>query len=560
MVSYGYTVTTAGIPIVGPTESDAVFRCFRPDRPDIRWPVATSLGVHVFGGAYPHPSHRDLLTIRNSVRARVSRNPPKFDKAIHHQFTEWIKPWIRKHFRPLPRDTDVSFETWISGTHYSDSRKDQLRSIHSKMQERPESECFAPKITRVKCFVKDESYKSYKNARGIYSRTDGFKTMVGPIFKAIESSVYKHTAFVKHVPSTIRAQYIVDLISKSGATYISTDYTAFESHFTPYVLKSVEFELYKYMTRDLPCYGKFMRMLKVLTSVNKCSFKDLDVDIRARRMSGEMNTSLGNGFVNLAMFHFTQYILGNRDYACVVEGDDCLGRFFGQVPTSELYSNLGFTVKIDVHRDLCRASFCGLVFSPSNFVSVTDPMKSFMKTGWISARYARCSQHKRLQLLRGKALSMLHQNIGVPIVQSFALYLLRCTPNIIATVNTSLSNYEREILNFSDTPDVAKSIEFETRLVMEQSFGWLVEEQLSIEHYFDNQTQLRPLVHPSIILRLTHEQVDYFSRYVAPLTLGEMHMPLRVARNPSGLALIEHGQENQSTGIGTASPTRSGST
>lgn len=300
-----------------------------------------------------------------------------------------------------------------------------------------------------------------------------------------------------------------------------------------------------------------MRMLKVLKGTNKCSFKDVDVNIKARRMSGEMNTSIGNGFVNLAMFCFTQEVLENRDFDCVVEGDDCLGRFFGTVPTCKLYADLGFTVKIDTHTDLCRASFCGLVFSPKNFVSVTDPMKSFMKTGWISAKYSRCSDRMRLRLLRGKALSMLHQNLGVPIVQNFSNYLLRCTAGVKELVNSALSNYERnEILELIPNFDKVafKPIEFETRLVMEQTFGWPIEEQLAIEYYFDHLVVLKPLVHPSIISRLTHDQIDYFRRYVAPLVLGENYMPLRVARNPSGLAFIEHVTRQQAEGPGVAPP------
>jgi len=148
----------------------------------------------------------------------------------------FVQKWVSKHLAPLPPGTDVSVENWLENTKYSKSRKAQLYDLYIR-------ELKMPPNSRVKAFIKRESYASYKNPRGIYSRSDSFKIFLGPYIKVVEEAVFKSNYFIKKIPVEDRAKYIVDRFGlQNGATLddkgfllriLSTDYTSFEASFLP---------------------------------------------------------------------------------------------------------------------------------------------------------------------------------------------------------------------------------------------------------------------------------------------------------------------------------------
>jgi len=496
--------------------------------------VAVSLGCHVVGGAFPKPSHEDTNTILLGIRTRISRVPPT-PGDVFKNFTKFVDGWIKRNFKPLSPDVSVDFEDWIKRTGYSDGRCKELRDIYEKIDIQAIRFGKIPfKYRRVKCFVKDEAYATYKHARGIWSRSDAFKCLFGPFTKAIEDVLYTHPSFIKHVPVANRGRYIYDKLFRRTATYIATDYTAFESHFTSKLMAACENRLYKYLFSGHPERKMLCHLLKVLGSKNSCSFKRVNVTVPARRMSGEMNTSLGNGFTNLMVFLYVQTQLGNSDFDCVVEGDDLLGTFKGTTPTSSDYASMGFNVKIETHQNLNEASFCGLIFDPSNYVVVPDPFKIIMKTGWTSKFYRNASDKTKMELLRSKALSCMHQYPGVPIVTEFSKYLLRVTEGHKYKLECNIGSFMRN--QFSST-FVDKPVEHQTRELMSKMFKFDIPEQLELESFFRRQVGLKPLLHPAIDCRITATQRDYDNRFVVPDVFGASQVVLRVLRNPLGFCL-----------------------
>jgi hypothetical protein len=439
----------------------------------------------------------------------------------------FVRDWCHKHLKPLPSDTDVSFETWINQTPYPEGRRKQLRATYAKFHSNP-FDILSNRVAGNKCFIKDECYPSYKNLRGIFSRTDIFKCEVGRFFKCIEHAVYSLPSFIKHIPVASRAKYVFDKLHGEGRKYMATDYTSFESHFTRFMFRTVEDQVYKYMTQLLPEKAYFNKLLNVIYGRNRLYFKDITAEISARRMSGEMNTSLGNGLANYLVFLFIQHKLGNTDYDCVIEGDDCLGAFRGKYPTTEDYKRLGFTVKIEQHKDLRKASFCGLIFS-DNYVVVTDPIKVIMKFGWASSKYWRCGDGTRLQLLRSKALSVAHQYPGHPILSAMSRCYLRLTEGHKWKFDGN--NYE--YLRFKEMLDLKFNfaVEERTRTLVEEVFKIPRQSQLSLEEYFDSMTKIEPIWHPIIYDFVQPDQFHYDQTYVYPKDLmGEGVVTLRVPR------------------------------
>lgn len=300
----------------------------------------------------------------------------------------------------------------MASTPYSEKRKEQLREVHKSNQYGvPTRE----RACKVKQFIKNEDYPMFKCPRLINSRVDDVKVWLGPLFKAVENQVYDVddgcVRFIKHVPIPDRPQLISNL-PRDGYVY-GTDYTSFEKHFTRKTMEMIEFVMYRYMLKDICGPLELNRILTTLGGTNKISSRTgLKVRLHGRRMSGEMCTSLGNGFANLILAEFIAS-LHSGHIVGFVEGDD--GIFVTDFEmTVQDYANVGFTIKINQFIDPCEASFCGMIFSRSLQI-IKDPIGFVARFGWSSSCMG-CSERVMGNLLRAKALSAVYETPHCPIV------------------------------------------------------------------------------------------------------------------------------------------------
>jgi len=384
--------------------------------------------------------------------------------------------------------------------------------------------------------MKDETYPEYKHARGINSRTDVFKCRVGPIFKAIESVVYSHPSFIKHVPVSKRPSYIKDKLYALGRKYFATDYTAFEALFVKEVMECVEFELYDWMTFDLPSHEEFMRTCREdLAGLNHCEFKWFWVELQATRMSGEMCTSLGNGFANLMFMLFLCQEVGSTFVDGVVEGDDGLFVISGPAPSKADFESIGLIIKLEVHDQLSNASFCGIIFDETDCINVRDPRRVLTTFGWTSARYAKARTSKLRILLRAKSLSLAYQYPGCPIIQALAHYGLRMTEGVTAwqliraACAAGVNEYQRDVLrqairagNPCQYPTGIR-----TRLLVERMFNITVEAQIRYEAYLEGLSEIQPLDPLFLDVVLPAVSRDYTTKYVMPSPANILYPGIR---------------------------------
>jgi len=498
IVAYGYRIGEVPLPKLPDIKTQVKFGKIQEVPLEIRPPVAVSLGCHVVDYAQPEPDPADPYTMAAGVCKRVASKPPSADSLRIIRFREFVKKFIRKNFTPLRNDADCSIDTWLSKTDYPEWRKVELRDAWSKVDT-----IWNPKYHRCKSFMKDESYGEYKHARGIYARRDETKCFLGPVFKLIEEVVYSHPSFIKHVPVKDRPHYIMRMLYSQGATYFATDYTSFEALFTRELMQCCEFELYDYMTQDLPDHEEFMAFCnEVLAGENFIVFKRFWLFLQASRMSGEMCTSLGNGFTNLMVMLFLCEEVGSTDYVGVVEGDDGLFRISGPAPTKSDFESLGLTIKLEKHFDISTASFCGIIFDVTDLCNIVDPMKVLMTFGWGNAKYVEVKGNKRLlELLKCKSLSLAYQYPGCPIVQSLALYGLRVTAevpvqNMLRTANCKgvYDSYHRKVLYEALHSSIPYTkVGMGSRLLVERLYGISIGDQLMYESYLNNLTKLQPL-------------------------------------------------------------------
>lgn len=507
-----------------------------------------SLGPHVSGVVLPHPDLTDPLTAIAGINKRFAYAPPTPEPTFSSGLLEFSLSLCHKLFTPLSPSTDTSPETWLKSTSYPEWRKEQLRQAASDLDEGVFNR---KKLYHNKSFVKQEFYPEYKHARAINSRSDAFKVMTGPIFKLIERHVFDSPHFVKKIPVRDRARFIKDRLKRNGGVYLATDYTAFESLFTRELMEQVEFAVYRYMTQHLPEGASFMQHVETaLGGQNVCNFKHFTASVPATRMSGDMCTSLGNGLTNMICMFYVCEKLGCDFYDGIFEGDDGITVISGKVPTSEDFAKLGLNIKLEVHHELTEASFCGLVFDEEDCLVVTDPREVLATTAWAPNVYSGASVSKCKSLLRCKALSLAHQYPGCPIIQSYAVYLLRETAShdVRHLIRNWKNTYEREQLLSALASDLPLlDVPYRTRQLVERLYNIPIEAQHRIEDYFDSRVGLGPIDQPDLLESMPEVWKKNFDDYALHWPVGQRDNPPSIWSRCEQFALnltVSHKRKN----------------
>ncbi len=231
--------------------------------------------------------------------------------------------------------------------------------------------------------------------------------------------------------------------------------------------------------------------------VIKLIFKRVTATITSTRKSGTMNTSLSNGVGNWLIHEYAAHRLELGKLTGIFEGDD--GLFYyssGRFPTKEYYESLGFSVKLEVWASIAEASFCGMIFDPSEKVAVWDPKDALVRLGWGSAIYARSKASTKLSLLRCKAMSLAAQAPRAPVMAACAEWILRVTrgtdtTKVMNSRNTSWWDRQKFLqgTDFVDTSECGPA----TRSLVESKFGVSVACQLIMEQWFREQKTLCPI-------------------------------------------------------------------
>jgi hypothetical protein len=524
-VAYGYRYGEVELPAI--PETDPTFKkdpkphlrfdLNKINHPQKRSPVLVSLGCHTKGVAPPHPDCDDPDTTYAGLLKRFALKPPSADPSLINELKAFTRRWVRKHLTPLSPTLDLTVETWLENSNYPLWRKEELRAEWLEIGKDPKNKRHANWLNS---FQKDETYTEYKHARIINARSDAVKCDVGPVFHAIEQEVFKLKYFVKKIPVRDRPQYILDQLFNPGNKYFPTDYSAFESLFVESLMDAVEFELYDYMTSQLNEHDDFMAFCReVLGGDNVCVFKWFKIYIHAKRMSGEMCTSLGNGFSNLI---FTKFVAWKHKVKVksVHEGDDGLISSSSDLLT-EWFTELGLIIKMARVEAIEDASFCGIIFDPEERQNITDPIKVLANFGWTSRTYFGSSRKTRIKLLRCKAMSLLCEYPGAPVLQELALYALRVTRSYdirsFIERRRDVDAYHRERLRYAldHYLDRVEIPALRTRMLMERKYGLTITKQLAIEEYLKNLNEIVPL-NVDIVQEAHPDYSDYWTNYVRP--------------------------------------------
>lgn len=373
-------------------------------------------------------------TLSNWIRGMTKRvahettHDPVERSKLYRFFSEIILPTLP--VLPAGLIDDVLRDIWLDDSHnYTQKRKELLRflaALYYSHQIRPES------IYIMSSFIKKEYYDKLKEPRIINSRTDTFKTLVGPYIHQVEKLVMSNGHFIKHMhPEEVAMK--MNEIAQSHYCVYETDYSSFEGSFDLDFMQHIEWLMFQHVLVNYPqildiirpCY--FGKNVCTYKKKWKCSFE-------GSRMSGDMWTSLCNGFSNYVMVSYYIYCARqehgyfNADF--IVEGDD--GFIGTDYPLPfEKAKLLGFDLKCEQKFDKNDVSFCGICEYHGKLIP--DIPRILNKYGYSFDRDViqsyihptKSNMKKRKDLIHSKALSLLAQSQGIPILQAVAQQQLR---------------------------------------------------------------------------------------------------------------------------------------
>lgn len=465
----------------------------------------------------PDTTHPDSLL--DGVGKRMAYSPPRYNRNERRKFRKFVRKWLKQNLDPIDENDDFDFEEWLKDTNYTESRKEEIRKAFPQ-------ECFVNgevdvkkfKNYDVKIFTKEEYYPEYKHFRGIWARSDAAKGIMGPFFRKIEHALFALPYFIKKIPKNERPEYINNFMNNEFMKFQATDYTSYESHFTTDMMDDCEFELYRYMSSKNVKAKLLCRLIfKILATNNIAKSKYFSVKTDAKRMSGEMNTSLGNGFSNLMFLLYACHKYELKYSGPIIEGDDALIGLDKPIP-EQYYKDMALNVKLEFVDDISEGSFCGLVYDPVELINIREPLEPLCTTTWITRKYAACNKNTYYSLLRSKALSLMFEYPGCPILYNYGRKLFDllkeyeikfdCTNNYDRIRFMHMhEQYKQNILPYKETG-------LRTRLLMEKIFKIPVSAQLLLEREIENMS-LEDMNLPSVLNYVPDIWKQNFSNYVA---------------------------------------------
>lgn len=344
-------------------------------------------------------------------------------------------------------------------------------------------------MSRVNLFCKDDSYTDApeKAPRAIQYRHPTFMLEMGRFTKAVEEWFY-HTRdsygtliVGKTDPYTIGTELVKKSAFFNDPVYLMLDASKFDT--------CVDVKWLKLVVR---CYKtlfprRFHRTIDWLwgqTYINRGRTRTgLRFKTRGTRMSGDMDTGLGNSII---MYLMLSRFLDNAGVkgSIMVNGDDSLvvvaRSNLHKLMDIGIFKTFGFSMKFDVAYEIQKAEFCQsrLVYTDYGPAMSLNPLRAVNKMAWTTTKYGK--RHAR-QYVKTLALCGRAANWGMPILYPLAEYMARLTRT---EKEIGLRPYDLEwkelVMKWWRMKGEA-TISMETRVSFEYAWGIPVSEQLEME-------------------------------------------------------------------------------
>jgi len=365
--------------------------------------------------------------------------PPKPTENIFPSRLEYISCFFKEHARyasPLTKDEFLRA--------YVGRRRTVYEEAYNSLVLKPLSVV----DSFINYFMKVEKInftaKPNPAPRGISPRKPRYHVQLGPFIKRIEHTVYRiidklygSKTIMKGKNMKQRGQIILDhWNSFEDPVAIGLDASRFDQHVSKDALLW-EHSIYKIFYP----FSNFFRRLLAWQVTNKgygyCKDGQLRFNIKGCRMSGDMNTALGNCLLMACMLHSFCVHAGLSKFRAVNDGDDCV--LFMERKELHKIRNLaryflefGFTMKQEPPVDVLeKIEFCQarpIRTSLTECVMVRDTQVCFAKDSISTKPLTTMKLAKRWS--RAIGLCGLSLTSGIPVAQEFYQAHVRSAGNV----------------------------------------------------------------------------------------------------------------------------------
>jgi hypothetical protein len=352
----------------------------------------------------------------------------------------------------------------------------------------------------VQAFVKaekfDPSEKNNPDPRMIQARSVRYNLELARYLRPIEHYIYGYVNNGhRSVAKCLNPEQRAELLLEKWATFknpvcFSIDCSRWDKHVDLNVLK-VEHEIYQ------ACYPGDPKLAQLLKwqQKNRCYTKNgLKYKVVGGRMSGDMNTALGNCLLMVLMVQASMRALGIKQYQIMDDGDDCLVLVEAkdlpilQKHLTLLFLEFGQELKIEnIARDFRDVVFCQARMT-------WNGQKWVFARNWRKVLSQTCcgTKHWNVPLMVPKLFGLIGDceiacHAGIPILQEFGEQLRRLSGGKRAEIKHLDSSYQYRSGAWMAGLDLrklqARPITIEARLEFERVWGVEPWKQLAIEQH-----------------------------------------------------------------------------
>jgi len=398
-------------------------------------------------------------------------------------------------------------------------------------------------------FVKAEkSWVQPKDPRAIQFRSVKYTLELGSYMKPIEGALYGLKSlkeFNVMKPSRIIAKGLnqkqrASLLRHKSTqferpVYLGLDCKRFDQHVSREQLARVEHALYLGLNPS----KRFAQLLSWQLDNKGKSLHGVKYRVRGRRMSGDYGTALGNCAVMISMIVAACRRLKLIRYDLVDDGDDCvliieesdLDKVLAGLP--DIFQMFGHELTVEsVTTNLTDVVFCQTrptYCSDGSWRMVRDYRK-VLATGATSHDHYDNWRGGR-KVLKAVGLCELALNRGVPVLQEYALGLMRLAGNcrpVAAIERLGSVAYKASFeMPLSELEDLSPTpISDTARVMFERTWGCTVEQQMALEGVFKSWTAIPPDTETTMYDRLTVSGTgDSFAEFPWAVDLDDYAKP-----------------------------------
>lgn len=415
-------------------------------------------------------AHNELLAFTNRV-AYVDPNPsPDGVAMLRKLFTSKAKSML----------SDMSIYPWSQQQvlkYYGENtpKASIFRRAYQELQHRE----VEPGDARITMFVKAEKLLAPETSaerndpRAIQFRGPTFSAELARYTLALERQFYQHTeGATKGLDCHGKGRVLSELIQEfANPCFIELDCSRFDAHVSESLLKT-EHHFYNVIFSS----PKLVRLLRMQLKNKGYTRTGLKYQVTGKRMSGDMNTALGNNILQWGMISVWLNLYSIR-YKFVFDGDDSVivveREDVHNIQASDYERMFGMKAKMKVLYDISDVEYCkGRFFGEvPNLLFSRDPMAALFKDAVTTKLLVTKSQLNNYMHTLGVCMS--HQYDRVPVMWALANAIRKAYP--FGKLDPTFSQQVKRGTAYEARPPLP-----EHRATLSW-YGWSESEQINIE-------------------------------------------------------------------------------